>query len=62
MARSPPVATTLFLLVVLLMTAHGCAGREFLVGGDGSWVERPDRTFNHWAKSHRFHVNDTIGE
>jgi hypothetical protein len=44
------VVTTLFLLVVLLMMTHGCMGHEFMVGGDGGWVERLAEMVNHWAE------------
>ncbi|KAK3163376.1 hypothetical protein QOZ80_1AG0002830 [Eleusine coracana subsp. coracana] len=54
------IVTTVSLLLVLL-TATRCAGREFVVGDGGGWVERlGHESFNDWAKRQRFHVNDTL--
>ena len=61
MARSQHGVTALSLLLVFLLAASGCGAREFIVGDNGGWVERPAETFNHWAERHRFHVNDTLG-
>ncbi|KAK3159807.1 hypothetical protein QOZ80_1BG0051320 [Eleusine coracana subsp. coracana] len=61
MAGSQPAVTTLSLLLVVLLTASRCAGREFVVGDGGGWVERlGHESFNDWAKRQRFHVNDTL--
>lgn len=33
---------------------------SFKVGGDGAWVVNPSGSYNTWAASRRFQVNDTL--
>ncbi|XP_062200087.1 early nodulin-like protein 18 [Phragmites australis] len=57
MARQ--VAAGVHLLVVLL-TARCCAGRDFDVGGRDGWRASPAEPFNRWAERNRFQVNDSL--
>ena len=61
MAMARQVAAGVHLLVVLL-TARCCAGRDFDVGGRDGWRASPAEPFNRWAERNRFQVNDSLGE
>ncbi|KAJ1282127.1 hypothetical protein BS78_03G026400 [Paspalum vaginatum] len=57
--RVAGAAAALGLLVVLL-AAGSCEGRDFYVGGRGGWAPNPAEPFNAWAERNRFQVNDTL--
>jgi hypothetical protein len=61
MARPLGAAAPLAVVLVLL-TAGGCAARDFYVGGRDGWTPNPGEPHNRWAERNRFQVNDTLGE
>ncbi|XP_015954130.1 early nodulin-like protein 2 [Arachis duranensis] len=48
------------LLLILLSVLSTTQAIKFNVGGSAGWVPNPSQSYNQWAGSNRFQINDTL--
>ncbi|XP_057751547.1 early nodulin-like protein 9 [Arachis stenosperma] len=48
------------LLLILLSVLSTTRAVKFNVGGSAGWVPNPSQSYNQWAGSNRFQINDTL--